>query len=295
MLLKCVCTNCGYSYLADDQTSPDLECPRCRSSNEGLRTPPAEAPSAEAPAYSEEALYGEFATSSEVGTARFAPEAPPPMFLTTERFGRGIVFGSLGGILLGGVLGAAFAAINLRIPALFGVLLGFVVGAICRYGFGGRTVQRTRGRAIVALGMSVLLSFGAVMAGGWAVERLTGVRAEITRKDLDVGLEQLLRRRARVQDEGERLLLQQQAAEVERLLRSSSGGIEDYLWMQEAQLANPLLAYAKLRATRGPAVRLGPEADPIHLATPFNIAILAGEMLIALILAARGVLPLKGY
>ena len=38
MLVKCVCSSCSHSYLADDQMG-DLACPRCGSANEGSRNP----------------------------------------------------------------------------------------------------------------------------------------------------------------------------------------------------------------------------------------------------------------
>ena len=61
------------------------------------------------------------------------------------------------------------------------------------------------------------------------------------------------------------------------------------LWVQEAQLNQPLLAYGKLRVTRGPAVRFGPESDPVELPEPATAGILLAELIAAVFLGVRGV------
>jgi len=280
MLVKCVCSGCGHSYLADDQVSARLECPRCHVANEGSRDP------ADLPDLHQGADLETFAADR-----LFAPKALPPMYLTKERLSRGVVFGSLGGAVVGAALGAAFAAVSFVVPAVTGAIAGFATGGLARYGFGGRTVRQTRTRARCALALAILFAFAGFLGGAYAVERITGSRADPARADLDKGLEQLLRRRSRTRDEGEKMLLEQRIVAVEELLRRSSAEIEDYLWMQEAQVNQPLLAFAALRVTKGPLLKLGADAKPVHLEKPLNAGGFLIEMIIGFLAASRLVMP----
>jgi hypothetical protein len=285
MLVKCVCSACGHSFLADDQASMRLECPRCNAENGAGGAGP-EAADDVAP--DQEVQRGGAFHETPAG---FAPKALPPMYITRERLVRGLVLGGLGAAILGAAVGAALAAVRVAVPVAAALLLGFGGGAVCRYGLGSRTIRQTRGRARFAVAWAVLLAFSGLFAGGWAVERMTGSRADVTRRDLDAGLDHLLRKRGRTQDEGEKMLLQQRIVDVEALRRKSSAELEDYLWMQEAQLRPGLLAYSSLRAANGPFVKLGPDAQPMRIEKSLQLAALGAEMLVAFLIAVRAILP----
>ncbi len=292
MLVKCVCSNCGHSYLSDDGAG-DLACPRCDVANEGERNPSdiPEAPLGNEPMFIDtmgDPLDADLAFGLPGG--RFDPQAPPPMFVTGERLLRGTVFGSVAGLALGAILGAALAAVGFVVPALVALLVALVIGMTCRYGFGGRAARQTRGRALLAVVVSCVVAQCGFLTGGWVIERFTGSRAAQTREDLDRGLHGLVQQRARTKDAGTAIVLDTRIAEVERLRRRSDAGLEDYLWTQEAQVNQPLLAYMKLRATAGPALRLGVESQPSRLPPSVMLGVVALELLLAILLARRGVL-----
>ena len=288
MLVKCVCAHCTHSYLADDQVS-DLACPRCGTPNEDVRNP-SDIPDTYAPP--SDPFLEDLGTDSNMeALSRFDPKAPPPMFVTRDRFFKGIVFGSLAAAFMGAMMGASLSALGFVIPAAATIVFSLAAGASCRYGFGGRSARQTRKLAAFAAVLCVAFGFGGFFAGSWTVERLTGGRAAQTRADLDNGLQSLLQQRARTKDAGAAIVLDQRIAEVERLRRRSDAELEDYLWVQEAQFNQPLVAYAKLRATRGPVVRLGPEAEPITVPDPGTPGILLAEVLVAIWIASRGVAP----
>jgi hypothetical protein len=283
--VKCVCAKCRHSYLADDQLG-ELDCPRCGEKaaaaadapEKGFETDPflAEDPVAE----------------SSHETARFFdPKAPPPMYVTGSRFLRGVIFGGLAAAFMGAVIGASLGALGVAIPALAAALFALAAGASCRYGFGGRSARHTRGVAAFAAVLCAVLGFAGFFAGSWTVERLTGVRAPQTREDLDKGLQALLQERARTRDAGAAIVLDQRIGEVEMLRRRSDPELEDYLWVQEAQLNQPLLAYAKLRAMHGPVVKLGPDSEPIEVPEHAPAGALVGELILAMWIASRGVAP----
>jgi hypothetical protein len=223
------------------------------------------------------------------GALTFDPKAPPPMYVTGERMFKGFVFGTVASVGLGFVLGGALAAVRVAMPGIAAILLGLVAGASCRYGLGGRTTSRTLLRTVATVGLAMLLGFAGFIGGSWTVERLTGLRADQARQDLDDGLRGLVRQRAQVQDTGVAIMIDQRIQEAEQLKNLSDPQLEDYLWVQEAQLNQPLLAYAKLRAMKGPSVRLGADRDPVELPFPATPAILLGELLLAGFLAIRGV------
>ena len=111
------------------------------------------------------------------------------------------------------------------------------------------------------------------------------------REDLDVGLRTLLSRRIRTNNAGDATLIDQKVAAVGRLNALSDAQIEDYLWIQQAQVNQALLAYTKLRATEFPVVRLGPEGEEVTLPKAATIALLLGEIVLAMFLATRAVRP----
>ena len=81
MLVKCVCTNCGHSYLSDDQHG-DLACPRCGVENEGTRNP-SDIP--DAPGGALHGPYDHFDDGEYVDDYfedSFDPKAPPPIVVT---------------------------------------------------------------------------------------------------------------------------------------------------------------------------------------------------------------------
>jgi hypothetical protein len=220
----------------------------------------------------------------------FEAKAPPPMYVTGERMFKGFVFGIVATAGLGFVLGGALAAVGVIVPGVAAILVGFVGGASARYGLGGRTTSATMLRTVATVLLVVVVGFAAFFSGGWAVERLTGSRASQAREDLDNGLRGLVRQRAQVQDTGTGLLLDQRIQEAERIKNLSDPQLEDYLWIQQAQLNQPLLAYAKLRATNGPLVRFGADRDPVTVPFPATPAILLGGIILAAVLAIRGVI-----
>ncbi len=293
MLVKCVCSNCGHSYLSDDSAG-DLACPRCDVANEGTRNP-SDIP--EAPLGSEPMFIDTMGDPLDAdigfgltGGGRFDPQAPPPMFVTGERLLRGSVFGSVAGLSLGAILGAALAAVGFVVPAFAPLAVALVIGMTCRYGFGGRAAKQTRGRALLAVVVSCVVAECGFLTGGWVVERFTGSRAAQTRADLDEGLHGLVQQRARTKDAGTAIVLDQRIAEVERLRRRGDASLEDYLWTQQAQINQPLLAYMKLRATAGPVLRLGVDAEPSRLPPSVTLGLVGLELLLAVLLARRGVL-----
>ena len=305
MLVKCVCPGCSHSYLADDQMG-DLACPRCGMASDDNTAAPVSDMSAPTPtqmmggmvpqiepeAYDDPYMEGAF---PEAAVPIFQAKAPPPMYVTGERMFKGFVFGIVATAGLGFVLGGAFAAVGVIVPGVAAVLMGLVGGASARYGMGGRTTSATMLRTVATVLLVVVAGFSAFLAGGWGVERLTGTRAGQTREDLDNGLRGLVRQRAQVQDTGTGLLLDQRIQEVERLKNLSDPQLEDYLWVQQAQLNRPLLAYAKLRATSGPIVRFGAERYPINVPFPATPAILLAEIILAAVLAIRGVIAKRRY
>jgi len=309
MLVKCVCPGCSHSYLADDQMG-DLACPRCGMASEpdaaapvsDMPPPPAMGPplmggpgmdpGMDPGVYDDPFVDDGFQDSA---IPMFEAKAPPPMYVTGERMFKGLVFGVVATGGLGFVLGGAFAAVGVIVPGIAAVLMGLVAGASARYGLGGRTTSATMFRTTATVLLVVVIGFAAFFTGGWAVERLTGTRAAQTREDLDNGLRGLVRQRAQVQDTGTGLLLDQRIQETEHLKNLSDPQIEDYLWVQQAQLNQPLLAYGKLRAMSGPIVRLGAERDPINVPFPATPAILLAELILASILAIRGVIAKRRY
>jgi hypothetical protein len=289
MLVKCACSNCGHSYLADDQAG-ELDCPRCGVGNDTTRNP-SDVPSA--PAGQAPDLFEPLPIEDHGGyfESSFAPLEPPPMYVSADRFGKGLVFGAVFALLAGGVLGGALASVRVIVPGVAAAVLGLVAGAACRYGFGGRTSAQTKGRAIVAGALACTVGLLAFVAGGWGVERMTGIRCDKTREDLDEGLRTLTRQRTRAQDPAAAIVLDGRIAETERLRAMGDAQIEDYLWKQEAQVAVAPLAYAKLRATVGPVVRLGPKGKDFRFRWEITAAALAAELVVAVVLALRGILP----
>ena len=289
MLVKCVCANCAHSYLADDSVG-ELVCPRCGVGNESTRNP-GDVP--DAPSGLGHGMYDEHDDLYEYGYEddTFAPQAPPPMLVNNERFLRGVLIAGLASAIVGIIMSGALTAIQFVVPAVCALVIGLIAGSMCRYGFGGRCAQRTKIRAVVAVILAVMLGFAGTFVGAWTVERFTGERAEMTRDDLDRGLRALAAEQHRVGDEGTRLLLESRIHEIKRLQGLNDASLEDYLWTQEAQVNNGLLAYGKLRATQGPVVRFGANANPVELAMWPTLGLLIGEFLLAVILASRAVLP----
>lgn len=303
MLVKCVCSNCAHSYLADDQQG-DLACPRCGVNNEGTRNP-SDIPDAPVP-NNYRGPYDHF-DDDDFGTfgqeEAFDPKAPPPMFITTDRMVRGLVFGGIATGLLGAAVGAAMGATRVAVPLVVGVVLALVGGASCRYGFGGRSAPQTKGRAIVCLSIVVMVGMAGYLTGSWLFERWTGNRAAQMRDDLNHGLRSLTSQHAREGDEGTKIMLEERLNEVHRLQALSDAQLEDYLWVQEAELFPnergnlnvPLLAYGKIRATKGPAIRFGPDNDPVKLPKGTTEGLLAAELLVGIFLGMRGVSAKKSY
>ncbi len=287
MLAKNTCTRCGHSFLADLTDLLTIDCPKCQ-----MKMP------VEHELHVDLAMkFGPVEEMMPAGErhrrpTRFNPSALPPVFVTRERLVRGLVFGGITATVIGGAIGAAFAALDLAIPALEGVVIGLACGAGCRYGFAGRSVPQTRlGATSVAI-VCTLLGFAAFLSGSWTIDRMTTGRAAIMRQDLDAGLEQLLRERElthRSKEAGARILLDERIGETERLRGLSDAQLEDYLWVQQARVKQPMLAYGKLKATVGPIVRLGPDAKSIVLDEKATMGLVAAEVLMALILAARAV------
>ncbi|MEE8105768.1 MAG: hypothetical protein V3T86_09565 [Planctomycetota bacterium] len=232
---------------------------------------------------------------SEFGGAppRFDVSGPPPIFITRERAVKGLVFGGIGVIVLGAALGAVTAALDFAAPAVTGLVLGFAAAAGCRHGFRGRSVPQTRVAATMVAVLCVVLGFTSMIAGGWVFERTTAERVEVTRQDLDMGVEQLVREREMThgtRDKGERILLDQRIGEAERLRGLTDPQIEDYLWVQQAGIGQPLIAYAKLRGSTAPIVRLGPGGKIVMLDKRLTAGLWIGEILLAAAIAVAGVL-----
>jgi hypothetical protein len=294
MLVKCICSSCSHSYLADDQVG-GLACPRCGTDNNGAPSP---SKVADVPSSGRDEMS--FDSSYQGLDLRFAPLAPPPMFVTGDRLLKCFLFGGLVAVALGAVLGGAQAAVQAAIPGLAGVVLGLVGGIACRWGLGGRSAVRTLGRTLLAVLPAMALGLAGVVAGSWAVERYTGTAdrdangqpdVAQTREDLEKGLRALLRERSRTQEAGPAAVLDQRITETERLKHFSDAQLEDYLWNQRAGLGQPLVSYAKLRVLDGPALKLGPDSDPVELPEHAVPGILLGELLVALVLAVRAVMP----
>jgi hypothetical protein len=285
MLVKCVCTDCGHSYLADDQAG-ELSCPRCGVGNEGTRNP-SDIP--DAPMGAEPGVYDPYYEDEgyDVDEPRFEARELPAMFITGERMVRGIIFGGLAALAMGAVLGASLGALKMAVPVVVGLVLALIAGPACRYGFGGRSAHDSTSRAATVLSIVVLVGFLGFLSGSWVVERFTGSRADQTRDDLEYGLSGLNAQLIRMHDEGNRIVLQERIAEVHRLQNLTDAQLEDYLWTQEAQINQPLLAYATLRAWKGPAIRLGVDSDPIDVPSPGTPAILLGEVIVAVWLGLR--------
>jgi len=302
MLVKCVCSNCGHSYLADDQAG-NLECPRCGVGNDVSGPAPDMAPQSSMDYRQpggfidpqddyDPAGYEPF-EEEDLGyqEPRFAPQAPPPMLLTSDRLLKGFLVGAGTVVVVGAGVGAALAAVQVTVPAVLGLAVGLIGGLACRSGFGGRVSSQTKGRAILAVVLAMTLGLGGYVTGSWLVDRFTGLRAEQTREDLESGLHSLRRQRTHTDDAGETIVLEKRIGDTKALLDLSDAQLEDYLWVQEAQLNQPLLAYSKLRATRGPAIQLGPDRDPVDVPPMAIPGILLGEVLLAAFVAARLVSP----
>ena len=296
MLLKQVCSQCGHHYLADDQLG-EVDCPRCHSPAVGAtgmgKPAPAQPPQMHPqapPPVSREPAYGEAQyPGMEMGEfdlpTHFDPKAPPPMFVTGDRILRGLIVSSIATLLIGAVLGGALASLSLSLPILPALVLGWIAGLSCNRAFGGRAAHGTLGRAFVVVLVGVTVGYAGYLTGGWGMERMLGSRVEQTRADLDRGLKSLSRQRSHITDEGTAIVLDERIARVTELHRLSDAAIEDYLWVQEAQINQPLMAYVKLRVIRGPLVRLGADAEPIVVKRELNMAAMGGELLLAAIVA----------
>jgi len=294
MLVKCVCSNCGHSFLTDDQAG-DLTCPRCGFVNDGAPMGGFDAPAAPPPPpdFDDEPQGRHGAPDPAFGgPAYFDPKSPPPMFMSWDRMLRGILFGGVLAMVIGAAIGAAFAATGLVVPGVAAVVVALVAGAAVRNGMGGRSAHRTRGFAIVAVAFAVLLGYAGIVGGSWMVERFTGTRAATARKDLEVGRKQLqkgLARARRADDIAEATLLETRLRRAERLLAASDAQLEDYLWTQQAQFNQPLIAYAKLRVMNAPLLKLGPDREPVEAPEHVPLAIVGAELLLAMFLAYQGV------
>jgi len=111
--------------------------------------------------------------------------------------------------------------------------------------------------------------------------RVAGVRA-----DIDQGLASLGNQRKLTTDEGVRIVIDERIAQARRLKDLPDARLEDYIWVQQAQLWPAPLAYAKLRALHGPLVRLGPDAKPMRVEPSQNLAALGGEVALAVLFGA---------
>jgi len=296
MLVKTACTRCAHSFLADIAGVVQVQCPKC-----GMQLPiePSDShmDTAPPPPINDAMLdgYDYVEPDSDTGArpGQFNAMGPPPMFITRERAIKGLVFGGIGVIVLGAAIGAVTAALGFAAPAVIGLVLGFAAAAGCRHGFRGRSVPQTRFAAGVVAVTCVVLGFAALVSSGWIFERTTAKRVEVTRQDLDVGGDQLLREREmthRTRDAGERILLDRRIGETERLRGLTDAQIEDYLWVQQAGIAQPLLAYAALRGSTAPVVRLGPGGKVVMLDKNITAGLSIGEILLAAGIAVAGVL-----
>ncbi len=87
------------------------------------------------------------------------------------------------------------------------------------------------------------------------------------------------------------ILLNQRIEDTRRLRALSDPQLEDYLWIQQAQINQPLLAHAKLRMTFSPIVKMGPDGDTVSVPKGATLAIRLAEILAAMLLASRAVMP----
>jgi hypothetical protein len=213
------------------------------------------------------------------------------MVINRERFLRGLIFGSLTALVTAAILAAALASIGVAVPAVTTVIVAFVAGVACRSGFSGRAASRSKPRAFAVCALIALCGFAGFYVGSWAVDRYTGDRAAQTRDDLEQGIRLLMAQRASTEDAGLEVMLDQRIAEAERLRSLNDAQIEDYLWTQQAQVNQPLMAYTKLRVIQGPVVRLGPDNDPIDLPHPAPAGIVLGELILAFVILWRSVTP----
>ena len=295
MLIKCACSNCGHSYLADDEVG-DLACPRCDAVNDGGVRNPSDVPDHPMgfePAFGGYDDHDDHHDDLLDMPTRFEAKAPPPMIITRERLTRGLVFGCLAGGLIGTVAGAATTAVGFDIPGVAAVLIALLGGAAVRSGFGGRTARQTMGRALAVCTLVAVVGFAGTVVGSWTVARFTGSRAAETRKELEDGLRGLRDQYADASDAGVAIVLKQRVEEARRLQSLSDAELEDYIWVQQAQINQPLLAYAKLRYTDAPIVRLGEKAKPIRLPREAVLGIRAALIIATVILAMRAVRPTR--
>lgn len=304
MLVKCVCANCGHSFLTDDQAG-ELTCARCGFVNDaepsgGFEIPTPSAPlpppgSGQDEPYEQSALGQDDWRPEQAEDATpiyFNPSARPPVFLNVSKTARAIASGGVLTMFFGGAVGAAFAATGFIIPGLLAILVGLAAGVATRQGMGGRAAPRSKGLAIAAVVAVVTLGTVGTIAGSWMVERFTGTRASTMRQDLDAGKKELLTQLARAQKVGDvttATMLDTRVQRVEKLEASSDAQLEDYLWVHEAGFGQPMLAYAKLRVMYAPMLKLGPDSEPKQAPKNGPPMILAGEMLLAMFLAYRGV------
>ncbi|MHC4956178.1 MAG: TFIIB-type zinc ribbon-containing protein [Planctomycetota bacterium] len=316
MLVKCACSNCGHSFLTDDQAG-DLTCPRCGFVSDAAPAGaafPAE-PAEMAPnilqnnapirdhfepdpiepmgggSHAPQHFPQEIAFNAP---AHFDPRTPPPVFMTWQRLMRGVLFGGVLTVLLGAGVSGGLAATGLIVPGVAALIMALAAGATMRHGLGGRTATRTKASAMIGLAVVIALGYGSILAGSWLVQRYTGDRSDITRRDLERGRNDLKSQLARAEKLGDATsstLLETRLRRVERLEAASDAEIEDYLWVQEAQINQPLLAYSKLRLTDGPLLKLGAEREPIEAPKHAALGVAGLELLIAFVLAWRGVKP----
>jgi len=306
MLVKCACSNCGHSFLTDDKAG-DLTCPRCGFVSDTMpaagdfRVEPSEyAPAPPAFADHSASAFGgppsiPQGMAEDLGFTAptgFDPRALPPVTITWDRMLRGIAIGGPITASLGAAIGGGLAAIGLVIPGIATLVMALMAGSAVRYGMGGRSAARTRFLAMIAVVFVVTFGYAGILTGSWMVDRFTGDRASITRNDLKMGREDLMMQLGRAQKVGDvtqSTTLETRLKRVERLEASSDPQLEDYLWTQQAQFNQPLIAYAKLRITDGPVLKLGIDKDEIE--TPKNAAsgVVGLELLIGMFLAWRGV------
>lgn len=306
MLVKCVCSNCGHSFLTDDQAG-DLTCPRCGFVTDGVpqgaafpaETPDFPPPPPEMKPPPRKGPRGMGAIPQEFGDEMgfvappaFDPKTPPPVFMGWDRMLRGIVIGGLMTASLGASIGGGLAAIGLVVPGIAALVMALIAGSAVRYGMGGRTARRTRGFAMVAIVCAVVMGYAGILGGSWLVDRFTGERSTITRNDLKRGREDLSMQLGRAQklgDAAETTTLQTKLTRVEQLERVSDAELEDYLWVQQAQINQPLVAYSKLRVTEGPVLKLGLDNDAVKVPKHSATGVFGLELLLGIFLAWRGV------
>ena len=293
MLTKTLCPHCGNSFLAEPKDGGGTTCPQCRSfvPTDGAVHQPTSAP----PEVHQTPPPEVYAVPASVDphAPRFDPTTPPPSYVRGERLVRGLIFGAVAAVAFGTFFGAGTAAIRLTLPLLGGIVTGIVTGIVVRHGFGGRSVPSTRGRASSAAAFCAALGLTASLGGAWMVERWTGDRAPTTQRDLSSGLKNLQARRAQTVDASDRATLDHRIREVHRLQALTDAQIEDYLRVQQAGIAQPLMAYAWDRVKNGPLVRLGPEGRTVYLGGDYGTAAGWGlDFLLVMWLATRGVRPL---